>query len=201
MLETRECELESYWVRETARNEPSARGWWIQSGCGIGFHTQLGVGGGRNEAASDSISSLALTGKTALRKLTETQAGFTLAYSAVGARLPGQGFKHESTAFSLVVSTPVEKELLLHGNLGWSRSQSERVNMTTWALALERTDVVEGLDVGAEIHGDDRAAGAFLGCGARYAVMPEKLFVDLSYARQSAGPRGTVATVGIKIAF
>lgn len=201
VLEARECELESYWVREIARNEPSTRGWWIQPGCGIGFHTQLAVGGGRSETASDSISSLALAGKTALRKFSEAQAGLALAYSAVGAGLPGQGFKYESTAHSLVVSAPIDKELVLHGNLGWSRSQSERVNRTTWALALERTDIVEGLDVGAEAYGDDRTSGAFVGIGARYAVIPEKFFVDFSYARQSSSARGTLATVGIKIGF
>lgn len=199
VLEAKECEVESYLTHATARNTPTQRGWWAQPSCGVGLHTQLAIGGGQVTAAGDSIASLALVGKTALRELSDSQTGFAVAYAATGARLPGQSFRHESTALAAVASTPIEKDLLLHGNLGWNRAKSEGVNATTWALALERTGAVERLDLGLEIYGDNRTSGAFLGIGARYAIRPESFFVDFSYARQTSGLRGSLATLGIKI--
>jgi hypothetical protein len=199
VLEARECEVESYLTHATARNTPTQRGWWAQPSCGVGLHTQLAIGGGQVTSAGDSIASLALVGKTALRELDDNQTGFALAYAATGAHLPGQSFRHESTALVAVASTPIDRELVLHGNLGWNRSKSEGVNSTTWAMALERSGIVERLDVGIEVYGDDRTPGAFLGIGARYAVRPERFFVDFSYARQTSGLRGSLATLGIKI--
>lgn len=196
-----ECELEAFVLRASERDAPIARGGLVQPNCGIGWQTQFGIAAGRAEAAGEAITSLALAGKSALRELTETQTGFALAYSVVGARLPGQGFKHDSTALAAVVSTPLDKELVLHANLGWLRTQAHRLDTTTWALALERTGLFERLDVGAEVYGDDRMAGAFFGIGARYAVMPEKFFVDFSWARSSSGTRATLATLGIKLSL
>ncbi len=201
VLAAGECELEAFVLRASGRDAPIARGGALQPNCGIGWQTQLGIAAGRTEAAGEAITSLALAGKTALRELTETQTGFALAYGVVGARLPGHGFKHDSTALAGVVSAPLDKALVLHANLGWLRTQADRLNTTAWALALERTGLFERLDVGAEVYGDDRMPGAFFGIGARYAVMPEKFFVDFSWARSSSGSRATLATLGIKISF
>ncbi len=196
-----ECELESYLLRASARGESVARGGWIQPNCGVGRQTQLSIGAGHTDAGGNAISALVLAGKTALRELSDTQTGFALAYSAAGSRSSGQGFRRDSTAVAAIVSTPLEKDLLLHANLGWLRSQVDRRNSTTWNVALERTGVVEHLDAGAEVYGDSRTPGAFVGIGARYALRPEKLFVDFSWARSSASTRGTLATLGIKLAF
>ncbi len=174
-------------------------GWWVQPGCGVGFRTQLAAGGGPSRVESDRFTAAALSGKTWLRELGDDRTGVTLAYSIGGAKAPGGSFKHDSTALAAVVSSPVAKALLLHANLGWSHSQAERLNSTTWALALERTGD-NGLDVGAEIYGGDRAA-AWLGVGARYAPRPQKLFVDFSWAVQTNSARAKLVTVGLKLAF
>lgn len=201
MLAVGECELEAFVLRARERDAPSARGGAVQPNCGIGWQTQLGIAAGRTEAAGEAIASLALIGKSALRELTATQTGLALAYSVVGARLPGQGFKHDSTALAAVVSAPLDKELVLHANLGWLRTQADRLNATIWALALERTGLFERVDVGAEVYSDDRMPGAFFGIGARYAVMPETFLIDFSWARSGSGIRATLATLGIRISF
>ncbi|GIL05650.1 MAG: hypothetical protein BroJett031_21700 [Betaproteobacteria bacterium] len=199
VLAAGECELETYALRQTAGDAPKETGWWVQPGCGVGFRTQLAAGGGRTKVESDRFTAAALSGKTWLRELGDDRTGVTLAYSIGGAKAPGGSFEHDSTALAAVVSSPVAKHLLWHANLGWSRSQAERLTSTTWALALERTSE-SGLDVGAEIYGDDHEA-AWLGVAARYALRPEKLFVDVSWAVQTNSARAKQLTIGLKLAF
>lgn len=159
----------------------------------------MAFGGGRTKVEPDRLAAAVLSGKSWLRELGDEQTGVALAYAVGGEKAPGGSFKHESTALAAVVSSPVAKDLLLHANLGWSRSRAGRLNSTTWALALERTGD-SGLDVGAEIYGDDRAP-AWLGIGARYALCPQKLFVDFSWAVQTNSARAKLVTVGVKLAF
>lgn len=199
VLTAGECELEAYALRQTAGDAPKETGWWVQPGCGVGYRTQLAFGGGRIKVEPDRYTAAALSGKSRLHELTDEQTGVALAYAVGGEKAPGRSFKHESTALAAVVSWPVAKDLLLHANLGWSRSQAERLTSTTWALALERAGD-SGLDVGAEIYGDDRAA-AWLGVGARYALRPQKVFVDFSWAVQTNSARAKLVTVGLKLAF
>lgn len=199
VLAAGECELETYALRQTAGAAPRETGWWVQPGCGVGHRTQLALGGGRTRVEPDQVTAAAFSGKHWLRELTDEQTGVTLAFSVSGEKAPGARFKHESTALSAVVSSPLAMNLLLHANVGWSRSQAERLNSTTWALALERTGAA-GLDFGAEVYGDDRAA-PWLGVGARYALRAEKLFVDVSWAAQANSARAKLVTVGLKLAF
>lgn len=199
VLAAGECELEAYVLRQTARDAPKETGWWIQPGCGIGYRTQLALGGGRTKVESDRFSAAALSGKTWLREATDGQTGFTLAYAIGGEKAPGASFRHESTAVTAVVTSPLAKDWLLHANLGWGRAQSERLNTTTWALALERSGE-SGFDVGAEVYGDDRDS-PWLGVGARYALRPEKFFVDFSWAMQANSARARLITIGMKLAF
>lgn len=199
VLTAGECELEVFALRQTAGDAPKETGGWAKPGCGIGYRTQLAFGGGRTKVEPDRHTAAALSGKTWLRELTDEQTGVALAYAVGGEKAPGRSFRHENTALAAVASSPVAKDLLLHANLGWSRSQAERLTSTTWALALERTGD-GGLDVGAEIYGDDRSA-AWLGVGARWALRPQKLSVDFSWAVQTDSARAKLVTIGLKLAF
>lgn len=199
VLAAGDCELEAYALRQTAGDSPKETGWWVQPGCGIGYRTQLAIGGGRTRVEPDRFTATALSGKSWLRELTDEQTGVALAYSVGGERAHGGSFKHESAGLAAVVSSPLGNGLLLHANVGWSRSESARLNSTIWAHALERTSAA-GLDVGAEVYGDDRAA-AWLGAGARYALRAEKLFIDVSWAAQANRARAKSVTVGLKLAF
>lgn len=197
VLEPRSCELESFVARATAREAPRERGWWVQPGCGVGLHTQLAAGGGATRVEDESTRALALAGKTYVRQLQDDQAGFTVAYQVGWSKRPGESFKHGSTDVKGVLTVPLG-ELLLHANLGWNRAQIDRINSTTWAVAIEKP-VGKGFDIGAEAYGDDRS-DAWIGIGARYAVVPEKFFVDASYALQTDSARARLLTIGIKLA-
>jgi hypothetical protein len=199
VLAAGKCELESYLLRHTSGAAPAQTGGWVQPGCGVGARTQLAFGGGWTRSESDRFTAAALSGKTWLRELGDDEIGVTLAYSIGGERAPGGSLRHETTALAAVMSMPLAKRLLLHANLGWSRSQSQRVDATAWALALEWTGA-GGFDFGAELYGDDREA-AWLGIGARYALRPEKLFVDFSWAVQPDRRRAKLLTAGLKLAF
>ncbi|HEU0201226.1 MAG TPA: hypothetical protein VFR86_12425 [Burkholderiaceae bacterium] len=198
VLEPGECELESFYARATARDTPRETGWWLQPGCGIGVRTQLAVGAGMTRVEGESTRAVAVAGKTYLRPLTDDQWGLTVAYQLGMARPPGESFEHDLTEVRAVVTVPLG-QTLVHANVGWNRAQVDRIDSTLWAVAIERP-LLKALDVGAEAYGDDRTA-AWLGVGARYAVVADKFFVDASYAVQTNSARARLLTIGIKLEF
>lgn len=198
MVDPGSCEVEAFVSRVTARDTPRETGWWLQPGCGIGLRTQLALGGGRTRAVGSSIPSLALLGKTFLRELKDDRFGVTVAYQLVGQETSTRSLEHDLTDVKAVLTAPLGGPLL-HTNLGWTRSRLEQLDSTTWALAVE-VPVTPRFDLGVESHGDDRTA-AWLGFGARYAVVADRFFVDLSYALQTSSARARLLTVGVKVAL
>ena len=140
----------------------------------------------------------ALIGKTALRRLSDESFGVALAYAFGGIKTAKEDWRRDASAVGLVVSIP-RGRTLVHANLGVLRNHVDNETAATYALALERLGE-QGLDVGVEVFGEHRG-GPWLGTGARYAVLPEKLFIDFSYAQQIDGARTRLLTVGLKYAF
>lgn len=193
-----DCELESFAARERVRDLPSVRVASIQLGCGVGGNTQLALAAARARADGEHVDELTLVGKTGLRDLTDEQAGVTLAYAASAMRLPGGSFRHELTQVRAVVTVP-HGDWLLHANLGAERSEAERLNTTTWALAVERTGL-GAFDLMGEVFGDDRN-DPWLNAGLRWNVLTKRLMVDASYGMQLDSARAKLLTVGFKLAF
>jgi hypothetical protein len=198
VLAASDCELETFGSHVRARPDPSERGGWSQLGCGIGFNTQLAVGAGRFRSGDESSTVAALIGKTALRPLADDSFGITLAYALEGIKLAGRQFRHTGSSAALVVSVP-DGRTIMHANLGIARSHLEGKTAGTYALAIERLGE-RGLDVGVEVFGEG-GDPPWIGTGARYAIKPEKLFVDLSFAVQSGGSHARQLTVGLKYSF
>jgi hypothetical protein len=198
VLGSGECEIEAFGARERASDAPTVRGWSAQFGCGVGLDTQLALNATRSKAADERVDGLAFVGKTALRELKDDQAGIALAYLLGAARLPGGDYKREAAALNAVLTVPVGP-WLLHANLGWTYSRSARSNATTWAVAAERT-AIGPLDLALEFYGDDRSA-AWIQLAARWAVVPEKFFLDASYGVEASGARPKLLTLGAKLAF
>lgn len=195
-----ECEFEAAFRRESGVEAPSAREITGQVGCGVGVQTQLALALARSRSGATRGEGVALSGKTFLRELTETQAGLTLAYAIANARASGQSFRHESTEIKAVASAPLRGgDWLLHGNLGWSRAEGERQNSTLWSAAVERLGIGR-FDLMAEVFGDDRSA-PWWNTGLRYTAIEERLFIDASYGAQIARGRPKLVTVGLKYAF
>jgi hypothetical protein len=198
VIAARDCELETFGSHERARPDPSERGGWAQVGCGIGFNTQLTVGAGRFKAGDKSSTVAALIGKTALRPLAEDSFGITLAYALEGIKTSARRLRHTGSSAALVVSIP-RGRTIAHANLGIVRDRLESRTRGTYALAVERLGE-RGVDVGIEVFGEG-SESPWIGTGARYAIKPEKLFVDFSFAAQSGGSDARQLTVGLKYAF
>lgn len=198
VLDAGDCELELVGSRERAGGDtPTVRGVGAQLGCGIGLSSQAALFAGRAKAADERADTVALVGKTALRPLTDTQAGIVIAW-AVGAERNVGSLKHETTELKAVLTQPLA-HWLLHANLGWARSQSARQDTTQWSVAAERTGLGP-FDAMAEVFGDDRD-DAWLNAGLRWTAIAERLFIDGSYGVQMNADRARRVTIGLKLAF
>jgi hypothetical protein len=197
-LEPGACEVESYAAFAASRPDPVERGAALQAGCGVGLNTQLSALVAHFKSGEQRHTLAGIVGKTALRPLTETEAGFTVAYSSKGIRLPGSGMRREESTLSLVVTVPWQG-ILLHANLGAVHTESDKRTVAGYALAIERVGE-GGFDFGLEVFGQG-SDSPWIGAGARYALLPQKLFVDASFAVQSSGERNRQLTVGVKYAF
>lgn len=180
---------------------PSERTGLLQVACGVGLQTQLAGALGTARIEGEHSLQAAVTGKTSLRELTDDQAGVALAYAFSGARPSGMGWRYGSTALLGVVTVPVQKELLLHGNLGASYSRVDRETSAIWAAAAEVLQVgATAFDVMVEMFGTQREP-PWLNAGLRYTLVPERFTVNGSFGMQGGSERAKLATVGFKLNF
>jgi hypothetical protein len=194
-----ECEIETFYARESASGAPTTRGGSAQFGCGIGLlTTQLALNAARSKAGDERVDRLAFVGKTGLRELKDDQAGIALAYELSSEKPSGGSFGREASAIRAVLTVPVEK-WLFHANLGWLRSHPAHSNSTIWAVAAERTEVGP-VDLAVESFGDDRDP-AWFNFAVRWHVVPEQVFLDASYGFQTSSERPKLLTIGAKFAF
>lgn len=198
VLDRGECEWETFAARESAAGAPSAQTLSTQVGCGVGAMTQAALAFSRSRLGGETTPGWALVGKTALLPRDGEGLGLTLAWGLGWQRMPGSNWKHEESALNLVATTSFADRFTVHANLGWTRSESERLNTTTWNAALEGS-AADRLDLMGEVYGDDRGK-PWLGLGARYAIS-ERLSVDASWAVQNDRPRVKLWTVGLKLRF
>lgn len=200
VLERGDCEFEGIGSRLSAAGA-TARTGQLQLSCGIGLQTQIqgAIATSSIEAGRSTLA--AASGKTYLRELTDEQAGYTLAYSFAGSKPGGAGWSYDVTALLGVVTVPLQKDLLLHGNLGASYSRPERRTSAIWAGALEFLRVGESaFDLMSEVFGTQRDP-LWLNLGVRYSVVPERFSVNASLGAQGGSERARLATLGFKLNF
>lgn len=199
VLERGDCELEGATQRvsvDRARATEHA----LQFGCGIGFRSQVALNASTAKDGGERSRGLALVGKTGLwTGAGDTPAGLTLAWALRWGKDDGQPHRHAGTGFNLVYSRPLPAYLTLHANLGHARDEQSRQRSTTWGLALEHAGFGPVAPM-AEFFGDDREP-AWWNLGLRWTVVPEKVFVDVSYGRQMSSVQPSLLTAGFKIAF
>ena len=199
VLERNECELESYAGRVRAETPPTVKTAWAQLGCGVGFSTQLAVGAGIERSDGDRSTKAALLGKTAIRELTDDQAGLTIAYAVFGARDPSDRMRHEASEVKAVASAPFAG-WVVHANLGANYSRADRDYAAVWGVALERPGAIGPVDLMAEVFGDNKT-GPWLQVGARWTVVPKRVYVDASWGVQAVGAHPQQVTIGAKAVF
>jgi hypothetical protein len=67
-------------------------------------------------------------------------------------------------------------------------------------MSAKRT-ALGGLDLLAEVFGNDRERAPWLNAGVRWRPTDERLSLDASYGVQTNGARARLATVGLKLLF
>ena len=197
-LEAGACEWESFAGRESARGTPSARAWATQVGCGVGHRAQVALAYGEARSGGLKVPAWTLGGKLGLVPRADGATGLTLAWALGAEKAPGDSLKHETSLLNLVATREVAGDVLVHLNLGWTRSESARQNATLWNAAVEGP-VGHGVDLMAEVYGDDRSK-PWVGTGIRW-TLADNFSMNASYAVQTESVRVKLWTVGFKLAF
>ncbi len=200
VLNTAQCELDTFVERSRVQGEPSYLGGSLQAGCGIGLNTQLSVVGARFDG-DPSTTHLGLTGKTALIELTESGPGFTIGYAFDWARQSEQPFRLDTGLLIAIATFPFEKNWFGHVNAGWQRTQMPRENALFWGLAIEREAVADSrVDLMAEAYGAGESSPWFA-LGARFHAIEQRLSINGSIAIKPRSEREARTTIGARLAF
>lgn len=197
VLERGSCEFEASYGVARQRGSANQRRWWLQPVCGVGARTQLAIGTGAIHGQGLRAKGVAVLGKTWLTTPTEDGPNLAIAYGASTSKESGDRWRHDAKSLNLV-GTLRSGASTWSANLGWSRDVIGRVSSTTWALGWERP-VLEGLDAGIDVFGDDREA-PWLNLGLRWAVR-EGLWLDTSYALQTNSARARSFNVGMRLGW
>lgn len=188
-----QCQIETGLARQTARGTPSATLADVLGSCGVGGHSQFGISLGTARADGAADWSLGLGGKTTLKMPADGAIGYALAYGISAEKLSGQGWRHGSTRLFGVATKELRDGLLGHLNLGWLRTESDRLNSTTWSLGFEGEGPVRWA---ADVFGDDRAR-PWLSAGVLMSIT-DKISANLAFAQQFDRPRVRQWTLGFK---
>ena len=164
--------------------------------CGIGMGTQ--VSGAYNRSRSGGLTDqvITLAGKTNLAEAKDGRIGWAIAYGASLDKGPGDNWKHGGTRIFGVATKSLTDSLVGHLNLGWMRTEGDRLNSTTWSLGFEGDGPVRWA---ADVFGDDRSR-AWVSAGLIWPLA-EKLTANLAYVQQFERPRVQQWTLGFKFDF
>jgi hypothetical protein len=197
VLERGSCEFEAAYGNLRQRGSPTQRRWWLQPVCGVGARTQIALGGGVSTADGVRSKGLALLGKTWLTTPSDDGPNLAIAYGASMAREPGDRWRHDGKLLNLV-GTLRSGESSYSANLGWARDVLGKRSSTTWSLGWERP-VLEGLEAGVDLFGDDREA-PWLNLGLRWTVS-EGVWLDAALARQTNAARARALNLGLRLGW
>ena len=187
------CQIETGLARLAASGTPSARLADVLGSCGIAGHSQLGISLGSVRQAGATDLSVGLGGKTTLKMPQDGAIGYALAYGIGSEKASGRGWRHGSTRLFGVATKELTRALLGHLNLGWVRTERDRLNRTTWSLGMEGEG---GLRWAADVFGDDRAR-PWASAGLLFPLA-DKISASLAYAQQFERPRVRQWTLGFK---
>jgi hypothetical protein len=143
--------------------------------------------------------SLFVAGKTSLTEPRDDEGGLSLSYGAPAERETGSGMRLGDVYATLVGSTPLAAQLMLHANIGWTGSHQNSRNTTRWSAALEHA-VSEKLHLTAEAFADDHDHRPWLQIDVLQKV-GERLSLNGSYGRQFTGSGARAITLGFVVAL
>jgi hypothetical protein len=195
VIDARACEIEgaySDW-RTGEDNTPQS---YVQLGCGVGGETELAV-------QVLKPRELGLAGKTRLLAApwAHGEAALSLAWGLTQRRVDA-GWRRGSLVINLAATLPVTADWMTHWMIGHQRDGIERRRSTNWALGVEHNGLGDDgrWQPMAEVFGDDHGH-PWLNAALRFAVRPERVFIDASLGRRLGGRRAHLMTAGFKLAF
>jgi hypothetical protein len=194
------CQFEPYLIDVRSSGVPTLHGSVLQLNCGVRTDTQLGIAYSRSSADDVGYQTLSAAGKTRLIELKDDQTGVALAYGIGAAKdnLGGAAWKHEASWLYAIATRTLREGLLLHGNIGWVRSESARQSSTTWAAALEWAAAPK-VTLSAETYGDDRNK-PWVG-GGIWSPLTDQFSINASFDMQTSSPRVRQFTAGFNFEF
>lgn len=193
-----ECELESGVSRTRDQGGPAVTAWTTQVGCGVGMDLELGLGGGSTQGGGQHSTLWSFGGKKSLRKRSDDEPGYALAWSVLADQSPGVPPKAHGWLLALIASGQWRPDWLVHGNLGINHDRPSHRTRLSWALATEHA-LNDAFDLTAEMFGvgaDQPSASLGLRWNAgRHLVM------GLACAHQFSGPRSDTQVVTVTLSF
>lgn len=189
-----QCQVEAGLAHASARATPSLRAFEVFGSCGVAGHTQLGIALGSSRQAGATNLGLNLVGKHTLKMPEDGATGYGLAYALGMEKASGGNWRHGSTRLLGAVTKALREGLLGHANLGWERSQADRLNSTLWSLGVESDS---GLRWAADVFGDDRGH-PWVSAGLLFPLA-DKISANVSYAQQFERTRVRLWPLGLKI--
>lgn len=182
-----------------ARAGDGVHGWSAGGSCGIADATQLIVTYSRFGDGERRREGLAPTLKTVFADGGSEAVSWAASATLYLLKDSGRGWTHDSLFLNLIATRPLGAGLTGHANLGLLRVRANGQAATTWNLALEHGGTA-GLDLVAEVFGDDRSSAPWLAAGLRWNLATN-LNLNAAWARQRGAAPGRVLTVGVKTSF
>jgi hypothetical protein len=191
-----DCEFESALASTRMRGKSNTGSLDALVACGIGMGTQVSSAYNRSRSGGLTDQVITLGGKTNLAEAQDGRVGWAIAYGASIDKAPGSNWTHGNTRVFGVATKSLTASLVGHFNLGWLRTEGDRLNSTTWSLGFEGDGPVRWA---ADVFGDDRSR-AWVSAGLAWPLA-EKLTANLAYAQQFERPRVHQWTLGFKFDF
>lgn len=196
VLDPGRCEAETVISRDKA-DGATVRGQSLQLGCGTGGRAQVALAVDQAREDGLRVRGAGASGKVAL--LPGDDASWAVSGAALWVSADGQGYRHATTALTLLHTRTLGERFILHANLGHARDALERKAATTWGVAIEHAGWGPWALMG-ELTGDDLAAPSW-NVGLRWTAVPDRWVLDIAYGQQLVGGRPKALSMGLKLAF
>jgi hypothetical protein len=189
-----QCQLEAWTVHAPAQHD-----WHLAPACGVGLGLELGWESAQGMPRHSQDLSRTAALKWAPEWLDWQGWRFGLKASGEQARAtsgPDTAWHVQQSAWTGIVSVPLNPDWALHTNLGRSQQKSPHEGRNTYGFALTWAPHEHWL-VFAEANGDHRSP-ATRTVGARWWVIPDVLGLDLTHSvtNATAGSHNTGVGLG-----
>lgn len=192
----RSCQLET-WMRVY----PDSRELWALPACNPTGNLEFTLGGGRAKTEGQPTTvDYVLQAKTLFRELQSNDWAWGLAVGTVRHPEihPGPNLLGNTYAYVPISKSLFDDRLVVHTNLGWLRDRASRRQNLTFGVGAEYQLTGRLLAI-VETFGDHRNR-PYWQAGARFAIVPDRVQVDMTVGKQFDGPReGRWLSFGLRI--